>query len=179
MRDCGQAAAAANCSENAWPPDYRAYERRNPPMLNEATHSDRPAVLVVDDSPEMRRYLQVLLEMDSYFVETACNGLEALERLDQGPMPSVVLLDLEMPGLNGLDTLAQIRRLFPRQKVIICSGWDALEARQQASALGAEAFLAKPVKQLYLSAAIERCLDLADGIGNLLVLPERAAGTTA
>ncbi|HET7441176.1 MAG TPA: response regulator [Terriglobales bacterium] len=119
----------------------------------------RATVLVVDDSPEMVRYLQSLLELESYRVETASNGLEALRRLTEGSEPDVVLLDLEMPYLDGLRTLKCLRTLRPKLKVIICSGVADPSKRQQATDLGVEVCLEKPVHHLYLTAALERCLE--------------------
>jgi CheY-like chemotaxis protein len=106
----------------------------------------------------MRRYLRILLELDRYHVETAGDGLEALRRLDEGCDPDVVLLDLQMPRLNGLRTLRRIRKLRPDLKVIICSAEENPRKLRIAAALGANAHLSKPVQHLYLSAAVERCL---------------------
>lgn len=121
--------------------------------------SSRTSVLVVDDSPAMLRYLRVLLELESYQVETASNGAEALQRLKEGSSPAIVLLDVEMPGMDGIKTLRQLRRLRPDLKVIMCSGVEDPHTARRAALLGAQAFITKPVQHLYLSAAIERCLD--------------------
>jgi CheY-like chemotaxis protein len=118
----------------------------------------RPTVLVIDDSPEVQRYLRLVLEMDDYRVETADNGEQALERLRDGCTPSVVLLDMQMPGMNGLQTLQCLRDSQPELKVIICSSQDDPEIIREAILLGANAYLVKPVRHLYLSAALERCL---------------------
>ncbi len=126
-----------------------------------APNSVKATVLVVDDSLEMQRYLRVLLEIDSYRVEIASNGFEALQSLQRGCAPQVVLLDLEMPGMDGLETLRRILEVRPQQKVIMCSGVDDPVKIIQAAARGALAFLVKPVQHLYLSAAIERCLNEA------------------
>ena len=128
-------------------------------MQTEVCKPPKATVLVVDDSQEMRRYLQFLLELDSYQVETASDGREALERLRSGCAPAVTLLDSEMPGLDGLTTLSQLRALHPEIKVIMCSGIDDPEHIQRATSLGAQAYLTKPVQHLYLSAAVERCLN--------------------
>lgn len=119
----------------------------------------KATVLVVDDSPEMRRYLRALLEADSHRVETASNGYEALQSMSRGLIPEVVLLDLQMPGMDGLETLRRMQELRPQPKVIICSGVDDPVKILQAAALGVHSFLMKPVQHLYLSAAIERCLN--------------------
>jgi CheY-like chemotaxis protein len=118
----------------------------------------RASVLVVEDSVELQNYLRLLLELDRYKVEVAGNGEEALQRLRNGCAPRVVLLDMQMPGMDGLETLRILRQLHPAAKVIMCSGVDDPEKIRQAILLGAQAYLIKPVQHLYLSAAIERCL---------------------
>ena len=139
-------------------------------MLSVRSHSEGATVLVVDDSPEMRRYLRLLLELDCYHVETAGDGREALRLLDEGCMPAVVLLDLQMPRLNGFRTLRRMRKLYPHLKVIICSAEDDPRSLRLAAALGAHGHLMKPVQHLYLSAAVERCLGLEPA-----VMPTQAA----
>ena len=114
--------------------------------------------LVVDDSPEMRRYLRTLLELNSYRVQTAASGIEALQLLAAGADPDVVFLDLQMPELDGLITLERIRCLRPELKVIMCSGVMDPACSRKAIHLGAVAFLTKPVRHLYLTAALERCI---------------------
>ena len=118
----------------------------------------KATVLVVDDSVEIQRYLRVLLELDSYLVETACSGHEALQSLRHGCAPAVVLLDLQMPGMDGLETLRRLQEFRPKPNVIMCSGVDDPDKIREAAALGAHAYLVKPIQHLYLSAAIERCL---------------------
>lgn len=119
----------------------------------------KATVLVVDDSPEMRRYLRALLELDSYRVETASSGVDALQTLRSGWVPQLVLLDVQMPGMDGLETLRRLQELHPRPKVIMCSAEDDPGKIALATSLGAYAYLVKPIQHLYLSAAIERCLN--------------------
>jgi len=106
----------------------------------------------------MLRYLRLLLELDSYTVETAGSGGEAVQRLQRESLPDVVLLDLQMPDMDGLATLQYLRHFWPDLKVILCSAIDDPEKIRQALLLGAQAYVVKPVRHLYLSAAIERCL---------------------
>lgn len=111
----------------------------------------------------MRRYLRRLLELESYQVEIAGNGYAALELIQNGLEPDVVLLDVQMPLMDGIETLQQLRTLRPEVKVIMCSGTTDAATMHCATALGAEAYLIKPVQHLYLSAAVESCLkDSAD-----------------
>jgi len=125
--------------------------KRNPPPAT--------TVLVVDDAPAMQRYLRQWLELDSYRVETTGSGAEAVRLVREGLNPAVVLLDLQMPGMDGLETLRCLRKLRSSMKVIVCSGVDDPGQMRRASALGAQAYLTKPVQYLYLSAAIQQCLE--------------------
>jgi CheY-like chemotaxis protein len=68
-------------------------------------------ILLVDDEPGMLRYIRTLLEVDDYKVETASTGEEAVERVQKGLRPELVLLDLLMPGIDGIQTLEQLRRV--------------------------------------------------------------------
>ncbi len=126
-----------------------AYVARNP---------GKATVLVVDDSPEIQRYLRMLLEVDSHRVDTASSGYEALHLLRHGYAPDVMLLDLQMPQMDGLETLRQLQEVRPKPRVIMCSGVDDPEKIREAVSLGADAYLVKPVQHLYLSAAIDRCI---------------------
>ena len=69
-------------------------------------------ILVVDDESSMLRYMQTMLELESFRVETAVNGLEAVKRIERGPLPDLVFLDLLMPELDGLQAL---ERMHPAQ----------------------------------------------------------------
>jgi two-component system nitrogen regulation response regulator NtrX len=151
-------------------------------LLPRMTYAERnpvkATVLVVDDSQEMRRYLRVLLELDSYRVEAVGNGDEALRCLRNGCFPQIVLLDVQMPGMDGLETLRRLQEFRPRPKVIMCSALEDPAKMAEAAALGAYAYLVKPIQHLYLSAALERCLSqghvsrpLEPVVGRPFVLP--------
>ena len=117
-----------------------------------------PTILLVDDSPAMLKYFRTVLELYSYRVHAANNGLEALRRIRDGFIPDVVLLDLQMPHLDGMQTLKYLLELRPGLKVIMCSALADSEKVRQARSLGAQAYLTKPVQHLCLSAALETCL---------------------
>jgi len=128
-------------------------------MFPAAPNRPKATILVVDDSPAMVRYLRTMLELDSYQVESASNGFEALQRLRSSSPPELVLLDLQMPGMDGLQTLRSLLKLRPDLKVLMCSGVDDPGKMRRAVTLGARDYLTKPIQHLYLSAAVERCLN--------------------
>ena len=115
-------------------------------------------VLIVDDDPAMLCYIRTLLELDSYRVHTAASGLEAVQLVASGLVPDVVLLDVNMPGLDGLETLRQLLHIRSTLKVIMCSGAPDPRKALAAFVNGAQEFLTKPFRHLYLSATLERCL---------------------
>src|ERR1700727_3811677 len=78
-------------------------------------------IMVVDDEPSIRKYLQTLLEVDGFEVETVSNGKDALERVGKGDRPEFVILDVLMPEMDGLETLRQLMQLDRTLNVIIFS----------------------------------------------------------
>ena len=85
-------------------------------------------ILLVDDEPGMLRYIRTLLEVDDYKVETASTGEEALQQVEKGLRPDLVLLDVLMPGIDGLQTLEQLRQLVPGSRWS-CSPASAIPAK--------------------------------------------------
>ncbi len=116
-------------------------------------------ILVVDDEPGMLAYLRTLLELNSYEVETVSSGNDALDAVIRGPVPDVVLLDLVMPGLDGLETLDRLRHLRPGLNVIMLSCISATRKVVDAVHLGAQDYLTKPFQEAELQAALKRCLE--------------------
>jgi two-component system, NtrC family, response regulator AtoC len=115
-------------------------------------------ILLVDDEPGMLRYIKTLLEVDDYKVETATTGEEAVEQVQKGLQPELVLLDLLMPGIDGLQTLEQLRKLQPNLKVVMLSCVSDTRKVVQAIRLGAQDYLTKPFQKAELDAVIDQCL---------------------
>ncbi|HEV8524606.1 MAG TPA: sigma-54 dependent transcriptional regulator [Terriglobales bacterium] len=115
------------------------------------------SILVVDDEPSMLGYMRTLLELDSYRVETASSGSEALQRVRRDPQPNVVLLDLLMPGLDGLETLEKLREIRPALKVVMLSCVSDTRKVVQAIRLGAMDYLTKPFNKAELDAVLNAC----------------------
>jgi two-component system response regulator AtoC len=118
-------------------------------------------ILVVDDEPSMQRYLRTLLEIDSYQVETVSSGADAMERVQKSPVPDLVLLDLLMPHLDGMQTLERLREIRPGLKVIMLTCSNDARRAVQAMRLGAQDYLTKPFHKTELDAAIRNCLTQA------------------
>jgi two-component system, NtrC family, response regulator AtoC len=120
--------------------------------------SDKAKVLLVDDEPGMLRYIKTLLEVDDHHVETATTGEQALEAVQKGLTPDLVLLDLLMPGIDGLETLESLRKMQPGIKVIMLSCVNDTKKVVQAMRLGATDYITKPFQKAELDHVIDQCL---------------------
>jgi DNA-binding NtrC family response regulator len=114
-------------------------------------------ILIVDDDPEVCAILQEFLASKGYRPRAAYTGSAALRAVIERPT-DVVLLDIAMPGLSGVDALPAIRAVAPAVKVIMISGTTDLEAAKRSLALGAFDYIVKPVDFDYLSGSIETAL---------------------
>lgn len=114
-------------------------------------------VLIVDDSALTRRSLRQILETAGCEVVEAENGLDALERyfLDK---PDVVMLDLVMHGMYGLEVLRKIRELDPRARVVVVSADVQTSSQDMAGEAGAAAFINKPFDRTDILAAVDAAL---------------------
>ena len=117
-----------------------------------------PNILLVDDEPSILRYTKTLLEIENYHVETASSGEEALQRINNGPAPNLILLDLVLPGMDGLQTLETCKKIRPEQKVLMMSCLNDTSKVVQAIKLGASDYLTKPFQAPQLQGAVKRAL---------------------
>ncbi|MBV9145143.1 MAG: sigma-54-dependent Fis family transcriptional regulator [Acidobacteria bacterium] len=122
--------------------------------------SANPTILIVDDEPSMLRYTKTLLEVDNYRVETASSGFEALKRVQDGLSPNLILLDMAMPSMNGLQTIEQCKKIRPDQKIVVLSCVSDTSTVVQAIKLGALDYVTKPFYKSELDAVLKRCLDV-------------------
>jgi two-component system nitrogen regulation response regulator NtrX len=117
-------------------------------------------VLIVDDEESIRRSLTGILGDEGYETACASDGEQALAALAKAPLPSLVLLDIAMPGRDGIEILEEIRRGWPDIPVVMMSGHGTIETAVRATRLGAFDFIEKPLSldKLLLVAdhAIER-----------------------
>ncbi|MGA9640668.1 MAG: sigma-54 dependent transcriptional regulator [Terriglobales bacterium] len=120
-------------------------------------------ILLVDDEPGMLRYIRTLLEVDEHKVQTATCGEEALEQVQKGLQPDLVLLDLLMPGIDGLQTLEQLRQMRPGLRVVMLSCVSDTRKVVQAMRLGAIDYLTKPFQKAELDSVIGQCVGAAKG----------------
>lgn len=113
-----------------------------------------PGIMVVDDDPMMSRYTSSLLECEGYSVRTVGSGAEALHELRCAALPAVILLDMMMPEMDGLETLSRIQEIAPSVRVIMLSGIQDSAAVVQAIKTGAVDYLTKPIDEQRLIGAL-------------------------
>ena len=120
-----------------------------------ANASAKIKILIVDDKAHVRQGLQTVLELSEGFeiVGEACNGLEAI-RAAELLKPEVVLMDLEMPVLGGLEATRRIKEQHPEIGVVILTIHGTDEIRELAVMAGSDAFIEKEAPTEYLMAAI-------------------------
>ena len=106
-------------------------------------------LLIVDDEIEICEFLKSFFEERDYEVVTATSGTEAIEMVEK-MKPSVVLLDIKMPGMSGIQALEAIKQKFPRTKVIMVTAIETRDKIEECLRLGADNYITKPLSLEYL-----------------------------
>jgi DNA-binding NarL/FixJ family response regulator len=117
-----------------------------------------PNVLIVDDSDDVRQIVGKFLQRQTLFrvCGEASSGLEAIQKAET-LKPDIILLDLKMPGMNGIETAAVLKRVVPKTKLILFSAYtESLDGAALASSAGVDLVLSKG-----------SLLDMADSLNNL------------
>jgi len=102
-------------------------------------------VLLIDDEDEFLKTLAARLQLRDLPSDTATDGVAALEFVSKQVEPDVVVLDLRLPGMDGLEVLRQAKKAYPDIEVIILTGYGTKAAEAEARKLGAFDYLQKPV----------------------------------
>lgn len=114
-------------------------------------------ILAVDDEPDLRTLLKILLENRGYRVEEAASGQEAVDKMRADPDFDLVIMDIMMPGLNGVEACAQIRKFSP-VPMLFLTAKTQLQDKSDAYASGGDDYLAKPFSQKELMMKAESLL---------------------
>jgi DNA-binding response OmpR family regulator len=115
------------------------------------------SILIVDDEDHLRLSLSLVLQKENYRVETAANAEEALQCL-QSHEYELMFLDLNMPGMSGIDLLIKVHKQVPHMPVLILTAHAALDSAIQAVRLGARDYLVKPVEPVEILARVAEIL---------------------
>ena len=120
--------------------------------------NEQEKILIVDDEPDTILILQDRLEMEGYKVATATDGDEALELIDQD-LPDLVLLDIQMPLLDGIQTLTHIHEKYPGLLVLMLTAHGTIQRAVEATKRGAYDFLEKPFQPEHITQKVDQALD--------------------
>jgi two-component system response regulator PilR (NtrC family) len=115
------------------------------------------ALLLVDDDDNLRSMLSIVLERDGHDVRTAAGGEEALQRLDERPV-DLVVQDIKMPGMNGLELLERIKGKQNDALVVVMTAFSTWDTAVEAMRLGAYSYIRKPFENQELRALVQRAL---------------------
>ncbi|WAC60819.1 sigma-54-dependent transcriptional regulator [Brevundimonas sp. SL130] len=133
-------------------------------------------VLVVDDDPTQRRLLQAVLERDGHAVVHAAGGGEAIDRMTRGGGADVILLDMVMPEMSGLECLAELRSAGLTTPVIVLTANGGIDTVVKAMQAGAQDFFVKPVGPERLLVGVRNALKLDQLTAEVGRLTKRAQG---
>ena len=136
-------------------------------------------VLVVDDDPTQRRLVQAVLDREGYNVVHAENGGEAIDRMTKGGGADVVLLDMVMPGLSGMETLAEMRTAGVRAPVIILTASGGIDTVVKAMQAGAQDFFIKPASPERILISIRNALQMGDLVAEVGRVKRQVSGRTS
>ncbi len=115
-------------------------------------------MLVVDDEIEICDFLKTFFEERNYKVFTALTGEVAIQLVDQ-ENPAIVLLDIKMPGLDGIEVLRRIKTFHPATKVIMVTAIETRDKIDEATRLGADNYITKPLSLEYLETDVKDKLE--------------------
>jgi len=116
-------------------------------------------LLIVDDEVEICEFLKSFFEDRDFKVSVANNGTQALEQVALF-QPEVVLLDIQMPGMDGLKVLKKIKETNPKMKVIMVTAVETQERIEEAMRFGADNYITKPLSLEYLEKDVQDKIDI-------------------
>jgi two-component system, response regulator, stage 0 sporulation protein F len=114
-------------------------------------------VLVIDDQPGIRRLLVEVLKEEGYQVVTASNGYDGLQEA-QVVKPQLILMDMKMPGMDGIETLKELKRVGQGDRVIMMTAYGELDLVNQAKEIGAYDYITKPFDIIALCQTIQEIM---------------------
>jgi two-component system nitrogen regulation response regulator NtrX len=115
-------------------------------------------ILVVDDEKSILQSIDGILSDEGFDVVCAESGAEALEKMEE-LLPDLVLLDIWMPGMDGIETLTKLKEVYPHLQVVVMSGHGTIETAVKATKVGAYDFIEKPLSLEKVLLSVNNALD--------------------
>jgi len=122
-------------------------------------------ILVVDDEVEICNFLKAFFEERDFSVSTAISGEQAIEEVGK-EKPHVVLLDIQMPGMDGMTALKEIKAKYPDVKVIMVTAVETREKIEEAIRFGADSYITKPLSLEYLENDVQEKIAHLTDVGS-------------
>ena len=119
-------------------------------------------LLIVDDEVEICDFLKSFFEERSFIVKTASSGQAALDTAEQFK-PNVMLLDIKMPGMDGIQVLGQVKKKYPKTKVIMVTALETRDKIEECLRLGADNYITKPLSLEYLENDVREKIESLSG----------------
>ncbi|MBI1978310.1 MAG: response regulator [Candidatus Omnitrophica bacterium] len=119
-------------------------------------------LLIVDDEAEICDFLKSFFEERNYDVRVASSGQSALKAVEEFK-PQVMLLDIKMPGMDGIQVLSEVKKKFPRTKVIMVTALETRDKIEECLRLGADNYITKPLSLEYLENDVREKLESLSG----------------
>lgn len=116
------------------------------------------SIIIVDDEPGMREFLEIMLQKDGYVIDTAADGAEAIDKIEES-LFDLAIVDIQMPVLNGIEVLKKINEKSPDTTVIMITAYASHETAIEAMKLGAYDYITKPFKIDEIKLVIKKALD--------------------
>jgi two-component system, sensor histidine kinase ChiS len=128
-------------------------------MISQTDQNHQPTVLLVEDDELVRDAMTRILVREGYMVLTASNGHDAIGQVKKPLSPiDVVLLDVHLPDINGIDLCARLREIHPTIPVVVCTGEAVPEEAAELLKLGVHRYFCKPIAVEELLATVEAAL---------------------
>jgi len=143
--------------EGAYAIVYKPFDMNKILVLLDECLGNRPLIMVVDDRMEDRRLLKEILGTKGYRVVEASSGIECLEKVKERGV-QIILLDVKMPGMDGVETLKQVKEIRPDVGVIMVTGHSVEEMIEEALRYGSFSSLRKPFDIGKLIKVMDECL---------------------
>jgi CheY-like chemotaxis protein len=115
-------------------------------------------ILIVDDMTSVRMLVRMLLQGEQYQIDEAVNGKDALEKIGSGVPPDLVIMDVMMPEMNGIDCCREVHQRYPALPVVMLTTKGEESYVEMAKEAGASAYLTKPVRRIELLVKIKDLL---------------------
>ncbi|MCX6280255.1 MAG: response regulator [Bacteroidetes bacterium] len=116
-------------------------------------------ILMIDDEPELLEVMKDLLEEENYQVFCASNGAEGIQ-INEQKNPDLIILDLRMPEMDGIETLRNIRKSDNNVRVVVLTGYGCPDTIRDAADLNVSEYLSKPFENEELVSIISKALEL-------------------